>query len=126
MDILLMPARQPPVLEKVMKGLKKPLDILQTLLQSQLEEQINETHRVGPDTLRLAPLYTWRGIKKGNYALDQLRTKDGEYDDESDFDDDTEMKIREFLPGKLPKGGQGQRPRWSENARGKEQTETNG
>ena len=82
LDILLQPARQPPALEKVIKGLKKPLDILQKLLQSQLEEQVDETHRVGPDTLRLAPLYTWRGVRKGNYALDQLRTAENELDDE--------------------------------------------
>ncbi|GMH47323.1 hypothetical protein TL16_g00036 [Triparma laevis f. inornata] len=102
LDILLQPARQPSVLEKVLKGLKKPLDILQNLLQNQLEEQVNETHRVGADTLRLAPLYTWRGVKRGNYALDDLRTAENELDDESDYEDDVETKIREWLPGKLP------------------------
>jgi len=103
MAILLMPARQPPSLEKVMKGLSKPFYILKKLLAEQTTEQIGETFRVGEDTLRLAPLYTWKSAKGGNaMKLDSIRTNENEYDDESDYDDDKEQAIRNFLPGQLP------------------------
>lgn len=91
LSTLLQPARQSPALERNIKGLSKALFILKKLLAEQLREAIDETFRVGADTLRLAPLYTWRSVKNGNYALDAIRTDEGEYDDESDFDQDKDQ-----------------------------------
>ena len=101
MSLLLNPARQPPALERNIKGLSKILNVFQSLLSSQLSEQVAETFRVGEDTLRLAPLYTWKSVKRGSHPLDKVRTKESEYDDESDFDDDHEDEIRKFVPGQL-------------------------
>jgi hypothetical protein len=102
LGILLQPARQPPTLEKVMKGLAKPFMILKKLLAEQTSEQIAETFRVGEDTLRLAPLYTWKSSKRdGATNLEAIRTAENVYDDESDYDDDKEEAIRKFKPGQL-------------------------
>ena len=100
---LLQPARQSPGLCKIARGLGKPFFVLRKLLEEQAAEQITETFRVGEDTLRLAPLYTWRSAKReGGMDLGAVRTKENTYDDESDYDEEKEEAIRNFVPGLLP------------------------
>jgi len=98
-NILLMDARQPPALEKVLKGLSKSLFKFRLILADQLEEQITETFREGPDTARLAPIYTWRTIKKGEVPVEKERTNVGEIEAETDCDEKDESEIKKWYPG---------------------------
>ena len=69
MAVVEQPGRQPPGLSIILNGFSKTLTTLQTLVDNQLSDQIDETFRVGEDTLRLAPLYTWKSIKKNGDEL---------------------------------------------------------
>ena len=100
LNILLQEARQPPGLELVLKGLSKALGKFQGVLARQLDEQIRESFRDGSDTLRLAPLYTWRSAQKVPPPLaDKERTKEGELDPMSDGDEKGEEEVKRWFPG---------------------------
>ena len=99
LKILLDPARQPPALAKIVHGLSKPLYILQNLFGVMLDEQVVETYRVGEDTLRLAPLYTWKTSKKGDVDLAKAKLAVKQLDPESDYEKEKESTMRNWKPG---------------------------
>ena len=55
------PARQTPILHKIVKGFTKAFEKFVTFQDSQHQFHIEEMFRKDEDTTRLAPLYKWKG-----------------------------------------------------------------
>lgn len=100
-----MPARQVDTLHRIVKGFNKIYQKFAKFQDSQHKYHVDEMFRVDEDTTRLAPLYKWKSVGENEEAYNRNRRPSlggrpsdlldpGEFDDESDWEDEDEQTIR--------------------------------
>ena len=106
--ILHEPARQPPALHANIKGLSKVVEKNRKTMCDQLGFNAIDVQQKGPEAMRLAPLYRWKGLKTaGDDVLNSRFSKKknpswDELEAESDYDEAENETIKKWVPGQFP------------------------